>query len=210
MMEIIQWTGGLGISGILLYNILRIFNIRMKYPHDVITKLNAGLYQLYIVRWAGYDIIRYSTDESIHYSLIGYYLYDILYLLMTPYGRKQYLYFIHHILAIYLIHLNISYTLAPMIYSNVLYFSMELSASMINWMKLCNEYYPDMAAQCRMYTCIVYAMTRMICLPIFIITYSVHIYHPVWQQNIVVGLLLLLYVLSMDWFRKMTKVLKSS
>ena len=80
---------------------------------------------------------------------------------------------------------------------------MELSSSMLNWMKLCKEYYPTIATPFTSYTCIVYVITRVIGLPIFIMNYWVHVYQPVWQHNIVVGSLLLLYVLSVDWCRKM-------
>ena len=200
MISIIETSCELGISAILLYNMLRIF-VNMRRPFDTVTKLNAGIYQLYIVGWAGYNIIQDSTDESIHYSLIGYYVYDTICLVIA--GRNQYLYFIHHILAIYHINLNMTYALAPMIYSTTLYCSMELSSSMLNWMKLCKEYYPTIATPFTSYTCIVYVITRVIGLPIFIMNYWVHVYQPVWQHNIVVGSLLLLYVLSADWCRKM-------
>ena len=200
MISIIETSCELGISAILLYNMLRIF-VNMRRPFDTVTKLNAGIYQLYIVGWAGYNIIQDSTDESIYYSLIGYYVYDTICLVIA--ARNQYLYFIHHILAIYFINLNMTYALAPMIYSNTLYCSMELSSSMLHWMKLCKEYYPTIATSFTSYTCIVYVIIRVIGLPIFIINYWVHVYQPVWQQNIVVGFLLLLYVLSVDWCRKM-------
>ena len=200
MISIIETSCELGISAILLYNMLRIF-VNMRRPFDTVTKLNAGIYQLYIVGWAGYNIIQDSTDESIHYSLIGYYLYDTICLVIA--GRNQYLYFIHHILAIYHINLNMTYALAPMIYSATLYCSMELSSSMLSWMKLCKEYYPTIATPFTSYTCIVYVITRVIGLPIFIMNYWVHVYQAVWQHNIVVGSLLLLYVLSVDWCRKM-------
>ena len=200
MISIIETSCELGISAILLYNMLRIF-VNMRRPFDTVTKLNAGIYQLYIVGWAGYNIIHDSTDESIYYSLIGYYVYETICLVIA--ARNQYLYFIHHILAIYFINLNMTYALAPMIYSNTLYCSMELSSSMLNWMKLCKEYYPTIATSFTSYTCIVYVIIRVIGLPIFIINYWVHVYQPVWQQNIVVGSLLLLYVLSADWCRKM-------
>ena len=200
MISIIETSCELGISAILLYNMLRIF-VNMRRPFDTVTKLNAGIYQLYIVGWTGYNIIHDSTDESIYYSLIGYYVYDTICLVIA--ARNQYLYFIHHILAIYFINLNMTYALAPMIYSNTLYCSMELSSSMLHWMKLCKEYYPTIATSFTSYTCIVYVITRVIGLPIFIINYWVHVYQPVWQQNIVVGFLLLLYVLSVDWCRKM-------
>ena len=200
MISIIETSCELGISAILLYNMLRIFVI-MRRPLDTVTKLNAGIYQLYIVGWAGYNIIQDSTDESIYYSLIGYYVYDTICLVIA--ARNQYLYFIHHILAIYHINLNMTYALAPMIYSTTLYCSMELSSSMLSWMKLCKEYYPTIATSFTSYTCIVYVIIRVIGLPIFIINYCVHVYQPVWQQNIVVGSLLLLYVLTVDWCRKM-------
>ena len=207
MFESIAWACGLGTSAVILYNMLRFFNVKMKYPHDTVSKLNAGLYQIYIIAWTIKNIINYKNiNYSIDNSLIGYYLYDTISLLMTPYGRSQYIYFIHHILGIYIINLNITYHCSPLIYSNILYFLMELSACMLNWMKLLNEYYPgDFAKKFQLKTYAVYGATRLFGLPVFIIDYFMNIYQPIWYQRIVISLLLLLYVLSVDWFIKMNR-----
>ena len=84
---------------------------------------------------------------------------------------------------------------------------MELSACMLNWMKLINEYYPsDFAKKFQLKTYAIYGATRLFGLPVFIIDYSMNIYQPIWHQRIIIGLLLLLYVLSVDWFIKMNRI----
>ena len=203
-MESILWACGLEMSAVILYNILRFF-VKMKRPHDTIGKLNAGLYQMCIIGWSAKNVIYSLDSNSIDNSLIGYYIYDTISLLMTPYGRKQYIYFLHHMLSVFLIYINITYKVAPDIYPNVLYFLMELSASMLNWMKLCNEYYPKIAVKFQLKTFTVYIATRMFCFPVFIIDYSINVYQPVWHQQITVGLLFILYVTSINWFFKMRK-----
>lgn len=239
----IQWSSCLFVSSIFIYNTLRIFNIKMKHPHDTVTKLNAGIYQIFIVLWSIYNICQefynptitdimtdtltynitdtmtnmintvtytvtykpiHTIDRSIDSSLIGYFIYDTCVLLCTRYGRTQYIYFVHHILSIYIINICIAYNIAPLIYTNIMYFLMEIGSCTLNWMKLCNEYNPGVANKCRNITYCIYFTTRCVALPIFIFDYTNNIYHPIWYQKITVFMLLLLYVLSVNWFIKMT------
>ena len=240
----IQWSSCLFVSSIFIYNILCIFNIKMKHPHDTVTKLNAGIYQIFIVLWSIYNICQefynptitdtmtdtltynitdtmtnmintitytvtykpiHTIDRSIDSSLIGYFIYDTCVLLCTRYGRTQYIYFVHHILSIYIINICIAYNIAPLIYTNIMYFLMEIGSCTLNWMKLCNEYKPGrFADNFRVGTHVIYFTTRCIALPLFIYDYTNNIYQPVWHQQITIFMLVLLYILSFDWFLKMT------
>ena len=209
MLQYIQWTSYLFFSSVFIYRTLRIFNIKMKYPIDTVSKLNAGTYQIFIVLWSIYNIYQETnnkiTDRSIDTSLVGYFIYDTCMLLLTPYGRTQYLYFLHHILSIYIVNICITYNIAPPIYTNTMYFLMETGSCTLNWMKLCNEYNPGrFADNFRVSTYVIYFTTRCIGLPIFIFDYTNNIYQPVWHQQITVFMLVLLYILSVDWFLKMT------
>jgi len=209
MLQYIQWTSYLFFSSVFIYRTLRIFNIKMKYPIDTVSKLNAGTYQIFIVLWSIYNIYQEMnnkiTDRSIDTSLIGYFVYDTCMLLLTPYGRTQYIYFLHHILSIYIINICITYNIAPPIYTNTIYFLMETGSCTLNWMKLCNKYNPGYANKCRNITHVIYFTTRCIALPVFIYDYTNNIYQPVWHQQITVFMLVLLYIMSVDWFLKMTK-----
>jgi hypothetical protein len=197
----IVWSCGLVASAVLFYKILQGNNVTMRYPHDTVSKLNAGVYQVIVVSWALYNITFSKQSTLLDESMIGYYIYDILSLLTTQRGRKQYMYFLHHILSIYLINLNILYNVAPHMYTNTLYFTMELSGCAMNWMKLSTEYYPSKKFKIATYT--TYGLTRGVVLPIIIIKYCTCIYQPIFSKNVTVFMLIGMYMLSMNWFSRM-------
>jgi hypothetical protein len=197
----IIWTGSLAASAMLLYNTMCVLKINMKYPHDTVNRLNTGTYQIIVVLWSLYNMIYDKPSYSLDESMIGYFLYDILSLLSSSYGHKQHLFFFHHIMSIYIIHINMLYDIAPPMYTNMLYFLMESGACMLNWMKLSKEYYPSSRFKLLTYT--TYALTRGVCLPIYIVKYCENVYEPIWYQNVTVFMLCMLFILSMNWFRYM-------
>lgn len=83
------WTICLGATNKIIY-------INCK-NYKTASVLNAAIYQIFLTTWAGYNIWN-TTNESnyIDNSMIGYYLYDTINLLLAPYN--QYEYIIHTIL----------------------------------------------------------------------------------------------------------------
>ena len=197
----IIWTGSLATSAMLFYGIMRLFRVNATYPHDTISKLNAGSYQIIVVLWSLYNMIYSKSSYSLDESMIGYFMYDIFNLLSSPYGRKQRLYLFHHIMSIYIIHLNMLYNISPSIYTNMLYFLMEYGSCTLNWMKLSNEYYPSRRFKLLTYT--TYGITRGICLPIFIVKYYENVYQHIWHHKVTFAMICVLFILSMNWFQSM-------
>jgi hypothetical protein len=179
MYSICIWTIGLGVTNRIIY-----MNCN---NYETASVLNAGIYQLFLSIWAGYNM-RNGTNESIDDSMVGYYVYDTINLLCAPY--YQYEYIVHHIVAIYLIYLNNVYRLTPFFYRNVIYFLMELSGCMLNWQHLLHN------NTFTLLTYGVYGTTRCIIYPMYLVDYVRLYYKPVWYYKIQFLLLLLLYAMS--------------
>jgi hypothetical protein len=170
------WTIGLGATNRIIY---------MASNNETASVLNAAIYQIFLTAWAGYNIWTGINDTAIDNSMIGYYLYDTISLLIQ---HSRYEYILHHVIALYLIYLHNTYYLAPFFYRNIMYFLMELSACMLNWLELLNNY--------KVITYYIYGTTRCIIYPYYISEYLTNYYEPVWYHNVHVFLLLVIYVMS--------------
>jgi len=186
----IFWIYGLETSFILMYNILDL-------SYESVSYLNASIYQLLIVNWSIYNIYNRQNNYLIDYSMLGYYIYDTLTCIIAPYDDGiQHLYILHHMLAIYMISMSNFYEFSPYKYRNILYFLMELSAGMLNSMKLINLYYPNDSYNYQILTYSIFGITRGIIYPVFVIDYIKEIYKPIWYYKVDIILLLVIYIMS--------------
>lgn len=179
------WTLGLGATN-------RIIDIFIG-NYNITGILNAALFQIFITILAGYNIYN-GSNNYIDNSVIGYYIYDTIYLL----SYNQYAYIVHHVFALYLIYLHITYQIAPFFYSNVMYFLMELSACMLNWMNLLGEY-KIQNYRFKVLTYSVYTVTRVITYPIFLIDYIQIFYEPIWYHNVHLAINCMIYIISIGY-----------
>ena len=183
------WICSLGTSFIFLYNILNL-------PYDTVSKLNACIYQIFITNWSVYNIYNKKNNYLIDYSMLGYYIYDTITCIIAPYDSDQYLYIIHHGVAIYMISMSNLYKYSPYNYRNLLYLLMELSAGMFNSMKLINIYYPNESYNYQVITYSIFGLTRGIIFPICIINYIKELYKPLWYYKVDMLLLSIIYTSS--------------
>ena len=79
-----------------------------------------------------------------------------------------------------------------------MYFLMELSAGMLNWMTLIDKYKTNY--KFKILTYITYGMTRCIIYPICVINYVKTTYQPIWYYNVHLTLLCLLFIMSLSYF----------
>jgi hypothetical protein len=184
------WAYGLGA-------INRIINMKIK-NYDKVAIINAGIFQIFLSIWAGYNIYNGTnkTNYLIDDAVLGYYIYDCISLFFTSYNKLPY--FIHHIVAIYIIYLNNTYKFSPFMYINLMYFLMELSAGMLNWMTLIDIYKTNYKFKVLTYS--TYGILRCVIYPISIINYVKTTYQSIWYYNVHLTLLCLLFIMSMSYF----------
>jgi len=178
----ILWTAGLGTTHLIIYRKFK------KYVYS--SYINAGLFQIFLTIWAVYNIYNRENSYAIDNSMLGYYIYDTISSFLDPSGI-QYSYIIHHTVAIYMIYLNNTYQFSPFVYRNILYFLMESSAGMLNWMKLDESKY-----KFKVLTYSVFGITRCIIYPICIINYVNGTYKTIWFHDVHLVLLSIIYIAS--------------
>ena len=189
------WICGLGTSFILIYNILRLLNIKSQY--ETATNFISCIYQLVIVNWSIYNIYNENDNYLIDYSMLGYYMYDIITCIIAPYDCTFYT--IHHGIAIYMISTSYFYGYSPYIYRNLLYLLMESSASMANSMNIVKIHYPEKLYNYQIITYSVFGITRVIIFPICIINYMKEVYTPIWYHKVDIILLSIIYISSISF-----------
>jgi hypothetical protein len=107
-----------------------------------IGQLISAFCQGVIVLWASLNLLTGGSIESLHNFVIAYYLYDMIYLYLKPYGKTQTLFFFHHSLSIFFI-VYIQYTGVPSSgFIHLTYICMELSGCSINITHLFKYSYP--------------------------------------------------------------------
>ena len=143
-------------------------------------QLMASFCQLSIVLWAAYNLS--STTNSIqplHNFVLGFYAYDIIHLLISPYGKGQRIFLVHHgvtmAFVLYLKYVPLHY------YSfiNEAYLLLELSGLSINATNVFRQFNPVSKYNIALsaFNLYIYCLTRVIVCPLILIAIILSIAH---------------------------------
>jgi hypothetical protein len=172
--------------------------------------------QFIIIIWAFLNLLYSGSIEPLHDFIISYYIYDLIHLYTTPYGRRQSIAFLHHTLIICMI-TYIRYTqIDTIIFTQLLYILMELSSCSLNIMNLCKQFYPA-SKHIITYSFVnvmIYGLTRVIIYPLVLSYYEYQLYISEKDTKYLYlfpnALLILLYCISLWWFIAMVQKHRSS
>jgi len=130
-------------------------------------QLVASFCQSIIVLWALTNLLFNGASNPLHYFVISYYLYDMIYLFIKPFGKIQMIFQVHHGLCIcvilYTIYIPIGYTSTI----HLVYILMELSALSINLSNIQRYLYPAsrLTIQVSLTNLLIFLITRIIVFP---------------------------------------------
>jgi len=127
----------------------------------------ASFCQSIIVLWALTNLLFDGALNPLHYFVMSYYIYDIIYLLIKPYGKTQTVFLIHHVLCIcvilYTIYIPLGYTSTI----HLVYILMELSALSINVSNIQRYLYPAsrLTIHVSLTNLLIFFVTRIVVFP---------------------------------------------
>jgi len=182
------WTTGLLTTQLIIYRNFK--------KYDPPSYINAGSFQMFVTMWAGYNILNETDSYAIDNSMFGYYMYDTIIILFDPSGIQTF-YLMHHTLAIVMIYLNNTYQFSPFVYRNLLYFLMESSSGMLNWMRLVDLYKTRISKyKFKVLTYSVFGITRCVIYPFCVIHYLYNTYQHNWFHSLHLLSLITIYIMS--------------
>ena len=139
-----------------------------------------ALIQLGLSIWASVNLLLSSPDQSTWHlktALIGFYTYDLIYLLSFAKGQTMYLFHAHHIGCIILIsHLQLYPHINKHDSMNMFIFILELSAASINIKNLYRQFQLPFPNRVELINILIYFITRIILFPIILYIEIYHLY----------------------------------
>jgi len=196
MLYVPLWaTAILGISWLVPH--ISPFKNRYKQIHDAKSELNREVYQkqldlldrtvgqfvnsifqILMVGWALYNLTIEDTTDSLNTFVVGFYLYDILHLYTSHYGKTQTIYIIHHALTITLVTYVYYITPGYNIFVNINCMLLEFSSTSVNVINIIKFFNPRST-----YTTLsginvcIYFLTRVFFYPISLFLMIYDCYH---------------------------------
>lgn len=139
-----------------------------------------ALIQLGLSIWASVNLLLSSPAQStwhLETALIGFYTYDLIYLLSFAKGQTMYLFHAHHIGSIILIsHLQLHPHINMPDSVNMTIFILELSAASINIKNLYRQFQLPFPKRVELINILIYFITRVILFPIILYMELYHFY----------------------------------
>ena len=182
---------------------------------ELIDKINghlvAAAIQAVITAWAAVNLVYPAYSTTLHHAVIGYYVYDILYLLISPYATSKKTFIAHHIAAIFVALYAICVELSYVYLLNILYLVLESGSLILNLTNVAKILYPYTQFSRNMITLnlVCYTISRMICFPacllhgITIINNSKEPSTEAFYMAPPAAILVILYLVSIQWFMAM-------
>jgi hypothetical protein len=184
---------------------------------ELIDKVNSHLVaaasQTIITAWAAVNLMYPEYTESLHYTVVGYYVYDMIYLLVSPYATSKALFIAHHMGAMFVALYAIFFQLSYVYILNLLYIVLEsgsLLLNLTNVAKILQPYTPFSRNMIRL-NLGYYGISRMILFPACLLQGVSIVYnaeHPMQELTYMAPpffILIILFVVSVNWFATMVQ-----
>jgi len=165
-----------------------------------IGQLMSAICQTVIVLWASLNLLIGWPIDPLHNFVISYYLYDMIYLYLKPYGKTQKIFFLHYSLTIFLIAYIRYAELHHIGFFHVSYICMELSGCSINITHLLRYSFPisKLNIAISAINLLLYGILRLVIYGFALLNYIVTTdITPIYY--IPTTLLYLLYFISLYW-----------
>jgi hypothetical protein len=200
------------------------FKNRYKQIHDTKSELNSDTYQkqldlldrtvgqlvnsifqILMVGWTLYNLTIEDATDSLNTFVVGFYLYDILYLYMSQNGKTQTMYIIHHALTIALVVYVYYITPGYNTFVNINCMLLEFSSTSINVINIIKFFNPgsNHTVISGINVCI-YFLTRVFFYPLNLLLLTYRVYEadiPVKYMYVPPIILLdTLFCVSVWWF----------
>ena len=142
-------------------------------------QLMAGFCQLSIVLWAAYNLLIANSIQPLHNFVLGFYAYDIIHLLISPYGKGLQIFLVHHGVTIAFV-LYLKYVPLPYYsFINEAYLLLELSGLSINATNVFRQFNPVSKYNIALsaFNLYIYCLTRVLVCPLILVTIILSIAH---------------------------------
>ena len=182
---------------------------------ELIDKINSHLVaaasQTIITAWAAVNLIYPEYTESLHYTVVGYYVYDMIYLLISPYATSKGLFIAHHMgamfVALYAVYVQLSYEYLL----NYLYIVLESGSLLLNLTNIAKILYPytPFSRNIIRLNLGYYGISRMILFPACLLQGILIVYNstnPMQELAYMAppfSILIILFIVSINWFATM-------
>jgi hypothetical protein len=182
---------------------------------ELIDKVNSHLVaaasQTVISIWAAINLMYPEYTESLHYTVVGYYVYDMIYLLVSPYATSKGLFIAHHIGAMFVALYAIYFQLSYVYILNLLYIVLESGSLLLNLTNVAKILYPYTPFSRNMIQLNLgfYGISRMILFPACLLQGVSIVYnadHPMQELASMAppfSILIILFIVSVNWFATM-------
>ena len=197
------------------YVMLKFTNTTFKHPNEISNRLTCIVCYVSILFRCVTGMRDYLfhaaplelTLQEVLYRLTAFFLYDLMMLCSTARGRKQWVFFTHHVLALGLIALRLYYhdgaASAPLTILSI--FLLEFASPGLNVTKILEEASPrsSLTKFVRRLTMVTYAVTRLQLLPLMLAWYLYN--HRTSTTLMISAGFSILIAASYAWFQTMRK-----
>jgi len=189
-----------------------IYNVYFKYYGDVANRITGSLFECYLVFATLANIYKSYSEDSffvlssytreVEYSMIGYFVYDTLFMVLSS-SRMYYLkYIIHHIVSMSMIIVADINNSGNNLVDNSLIFILEVGTPLLNISKIVSYMDPSRKGVQRV-TKGLYFTTRIVLLFLWIIISPHSLNRVGLPESFVYSGTILVFVTSLMWYCKM-------
>ena len=189
--------------------------ITFRYPGEVANRLTCIAWQCWTVSLCIRNLIKedwnlYPSPWAFYMEnqFIAYFLYDIIVLLSSPRGRKQYIFFIHHFISLFIAMVNRVVPSGNHFSHHSLMILLESSTPLLNATKIIEEVSPHSLTTflIKQITRKIYGITRILLFVPWLIYYGCYHYENKWNYNGLMCCLGLILYASTKWFKIINSV----
>jgi len=190
---------------------------RFRHPPEIANRITCSTVQVVVISMSTYNLIdAYKNDTKDLISpntiaaangLAAMFLYDTVFMLSSPRGRRQHLMFAHHVLAVILLYMSYSPGIGSNQMNNFVLLTLETASPLINAMKISDELAPGalVTHHIHMWTQVMYFLTRIVMLPMWMVDFYTMKYSGSVSHVLTLFALLCLWGQSIKWFVMLLK-----
>jgi TLC domain len=180
---------------------------KIRYPNEMSNNMVCVSLQL----WAVYLSVRNLITEPwlekpsvstmyMENQMIAYFIYDLLILSSTARGRKQTIFFIHHIVSLLIAFSNRLSNSGTNFISNSFIVLLESTPPLLNFSKIMKEISPQQLYYLNFCAKYLFGFTRILCFIPWLLYYVIYQYQYQLNNNLMVGSCLVILMGSIKWF----------
>jgi hypothetical protein len=188
--------------------------VTFRYPNEVANRLTCVTWQTWTVYLCIYNLLYeswkyYPSAPSLFTGnqFLSYFIYDTIILLSSARGRKQYIFFIHHFISLFIGIVDRMVPSGTHFTQHSLMILLECTTPLLNLSKIIEEISPNSngTRMIKTVTKWMYGLSRIVLYTPWLLNYILFHYQNKWNYHGITASLLLIFYASIKWFIVMMK-----